>query len=58
MIKKEVIIGFIVGLIANTLGLLLAALLLGRGGEITAVIKAAAAEDFLGKLISIGAVLN
>ncbi|MBP1839190.1 hypothetical protein [Formosa algae] len=58
MIKKEVFIGFIVGVIANGMGLLLAALLLGRGDDVTTVIKAAAAEDFLGKLISIGAILN
>ncbi|QDO93614.1 hypothetical protein FNB79_06355 [Formosa sediminum] len=58
MIKKEVFIGFIVGVIANLMGLLLAALILGQGDDIIMVIKAAAAEDFLGKLISIGAVLN
>ncbi|WP_159022582.1 hypothetical protein [Formosa sp. L2A11] len=58
MIKKEVFIGFMVGVIANAMGLFLAALLLGRGDNVTTVINAAAAEGFLGKLISIGAILN
>jgi hypothetical protein len=56
--KKEIIIGFLVGLIANVIGLYLAATFLGNDDDFTTVIKAAAAEDFLGKLISLGAVLN
>jgi hypothetical protein len=56
--KKEILIGFLVGLIANAIGLYLAATFLGNGDDFTTVIKAAAAEDFLGKLISLGAVLN
>lgn len=58
MIKKEVFIGLIVGLIANTLGLFLATLLLGNGDSFDQVIKAAQTEGFLGKLLSLGAVLN
>ncbi|MFB9051486.1 hypothetical protein ACFFVB_00205 [Formosa undariae] len=58
MIKKEVFIGFLVGIIANALGLFLAAKLLGRGDDALTVIEAAAAEGFLGKLTSLGAVLN
>ncbi|KJD36332.1 membrane protein [Tamlana sedimentorum] len=58
MIKKDVIIGIIVGLVANTIGLILAAMLLGGGDDFTAVIKAAISEGFLGKLISLGAILN
>ena len=56
--KKEIIIGIIIGLIANAIGLFLAASLLGNGDSFTNVIRAAQADDFLGKLISLGAVLN
>ncbi|WP_262904459.1 hypothetical protein [Neotamlana laminarinivorans] len=58
MIKKDIFIGILVGLIANSIGLILAATLLGGGDDFTTVIKAAAKEGFLGKLISLGAVLN
>ncbi|WP_250433103.1 hypothetical protein [Hanstruepera flava] len=56
--KKEILIGFLIGLIANAIGLYLAATFLGNGDDFTTVIKAAAAENFLGKLVSLGAVLN
>ena len=56
--KKEIFIGMLVGLIANAVGLILTATLLGRGDDFTTVIKAAAEEGFVGKLISLGAVLN
>lgn len=58
MIRKDVIIGLLVGLIANCLGLFLAATILGNGDDFVTVIKAASAEGFLGKLISLGAILN
>lgn len=62
MIKKNVIIGLIVGLIANFIGLFLAATFLGNlsdnNDSFIQVFKAAQAEGFLGKLLSIGAVLN
>jgi riboflavin transporter FmnP len=58
MVKKEVLIGLVIGLIANALGLFLSALILGQGEGFIMVLKAASAEGFLGKLISIGAVLN
>ena len=58
MAKKNIIIGIVVGLIANALGLLLAATILGNGDGFIKVIKAAHAEGFLGKLISLGAILN
>ena len=48
----------LVGLIANAIGLLLTATLLGKGDDFTNVIKAAVAEGFIGKLISLGAILN
>lgn len=56
--KKEIFIGMFVGFIANTIGLYFAANLLGQGDDFTTVIKAASNEGFLGKLISLGAILN
>ena len=58
MIKKDIFIGIFVGLIANAIGLFFSASLLGRGDDFVTVIKAAANEGFLGKLISLGAILN
>ncbi|WP_242085584.1 hypothetical protein [Aestuariivivens sediminis] len=56
--KKDIFIGIIVGLIANAMGLFFAATLLGQGDDFTKVVRAAAQEGFLGKLISLGAILN
>lgn len=56
--KKNIFIGVLVGIIANAIGLILTATLLGNGDDFTTVIKAAAEEGFLGKLISLGAILN
>lgn len=58
MIKKDIAIGIIVGLIANTIGLFLATIILGNGDGFITVVKTAASEGFLGKLISLGAILN
>ena len=58
MVKKEVFIGMFVGLIANAIGLFLATLFLDDYGNFAEVIKSANAEGFLGKLISLGAILN
>jgi hypothetical protein len=58
MNKKDIFIGMLVGLIANAIGLFFAANLLGQGDDFENVIKAAANEGFLGKLISLGAILN
>lgn len=58
MHKIEILKGVFVGLIANSIGLLLAATLLGQGDDFTTVIAAAFNEGFLGKLISLGAILN
>lgn len=58
MIKKDIFIGAFVGLLANCIGLILVATLLGKGDDFVTVIQAAAKEGFLGKLISLGAVLN
>lgn len=56
--KKDIFIGMFVGLIANAIGLILAATLLGGGDDFTTVIQNASVEGFLGKLISLGAILN
>ena len=56
--KKELIIGILIGLIANVIGLFITAKILGNGDDFTTVVKAAYNEGFLGKLISLGAVLN
>jgi len=56
--KKDIFIGILVGLIANAIGLFIVANLLGQGDDFTTVIKAAALEGFLGKLISLGAIAN
>ena len=58
MIKKEIFIGFMVGVIANAIGLLIAILLFGNGGGVETTIKQSIADDFFGKLVSIGAILN
>ncbi|EGV43379.1 hypothetical protein BZARG_1803 [Bizionia argentinensis JUB59] len=58
MIKKEVLTGFLVGLIANAIGLYLATILLGNNNDFIIALKSAAAEGVLGKLISLGAILN
>jgi len=58
MIKKNILIGIGVGVIANIIGLIAAATILGQGDDFVLVIKAAAKEGFLGKLISLGAILN
>ncbi|RMZ51268.1 hypothetical protein EB822_03740 [Flavobacteriaceae bacterium PRS1] len=58
MVKKEVLIGLAVGLIANAIGLFFAATLLGKSDSFITVLNTASAEGFLGKLISLGAILN
>lgn len=58
MYKKDILIGFIVGLIANVIGLYFATSYFGKGADFMTVIKTASLEGFLGKLISLGALLN
>ncbi len=58
MNKKDIFIGILIGIIANAIGLFLAATLLGKGDDFLTVIKAANEEGFLGKLVSLGAILN
>ncbi len=58
MIKKEVFIGFVVGLIANGIGLIAAIFIFGNGDGIETTIKQSIAQGFFSKLVSIGAILN
>ena len=58
MIKKEIFIGFFIGLLANTIGLMLASFFLGNGQSIDIVIEQSIAEGIFGKLVTIGAILN
>lgn len=57
MIKKEITIGFITGIIANTVGIVLYILLFSEL-NITETLKAAQQNNFLGSLIALGAILN
>ncbi|MDC1324654.1 hypothetical protein N8216_01315 [Flavobacteriaceae bacterium] len=62
MTKKEFLQGFITGLLANIIGLCTAGVILGklsgRSDTILKVLEVAQSEDFMGKLISLGAILN
>ncbi|SDB66087.1 hypothetical protein SAMN03097699_3187 [Flavobacteriaceae bacterium MAR_2010_188] len=58
MIKKHLLIGFTIGLIANAIGVLLATLIFSSNSDIITSLQQAKADDFLGKLVSIGAVFN
>ncbi|RDY59360.1 hypothetical protein [Flagellimonas nanhaiensis] len=55
--KKEIIIGFIVGIIANTFGTLLYILLFSDMG-ILETFDAAIKQGHLGSLLALGAILN
>ncbi|MBR9853801.1 MAG: hypothetical protein GYB37_04375 [Algicola sp.] len=55
--KKEIIIGFIVGLIANTFGTLLY-IILFSDLSVTETINAAISQGHIGSLLALGAVLN
>lgn len=56
-VKKELFIGFVVGIIANTLGTLLYILLFSDLG-ITDTFNAAVEQDHVGSLLALGAILN
>lgn len=58
MIKKELFIGSLVGLIANAIGLYFATIFFGNGKDFITVLSTASSEGVLGKLISLGAILN
>ncbi|OIQ27362.1 MAG: hypothetical protein BM564_12765 [Bacteroidetes bacterium MedPE-SWsnd-G2] len=56
--KKELLIGCVVGLIANSFGLIFSIQIFGETDDYGATIKQALAEGFFGKLVSLGALLN
>ncbi len=56
--KKEILIGFIVGVISAAFGLILAIQIFGKSEDWGIVINRAISEGFLTKLMSIGALLN
>ena len=62
MIKKDIILGFFLGLISNIFGLILVCMVISSTSsnnyDIFKVIHAATNENFIGKLISLGAVMN
>ena len=62
MDKKALISGLLTGLISNTIGVCIVGILIaktsGSSDGILGVLEAAAAENFIGKLISLGAILN
>lgn len=55
--KKEILIGFVVGIIANTIGTLTYILLFSKL-SITETFTAAVAQDHVGSLLALGAILN
>ena len=55
--KKEILIGLIVGIIANTIGTLLY-ILIFSDLSISETYKAAIAQEHVGSLLALGAVLN
>lgn len=57
MYKKEIAIGFIVGIIANTLGTLLYIVLFSDLG-ILDTFSAAVEQEHIGSLLALGAILN
>lgn len=57
MIKKEILIGFIIGIIANTIGTLLYILVFSDFG-ILETYQAAVQEGHVGSLLALGAILN
>ncbi|CAI8353200.1 MAG: Uncharacterised protein [Flavobacteriaceae bacterium] len=56
--KKEVLLGVIYGIISSLIGLILAILILSENSSIIESLKNSYYENFLGKLISLGAILN
>ncbi|MDC6405369.1 MULTISPECIES: hypothetical protein [Maribacter] len=56
-IKKELIIGFLVGIIANTLGTL-AYIVLFSDLSISETYQAAVSQGHVGSLLALGAILN
>jgi len=57
MIRKDVIIGFLIGLLANIIGIAIYIFLFSKEGFIN-TIQTAINFSFIGKLVSLGAILN
>jgi len=57
MNKKEILIGFVVGIIANTLGTLAYILLFSEMG-VMETFEAAIQQGHLGSILALGAILN
>ena len=58
MNNKDILIGFIVGIIAALFGLIFAIQIFGKSDDWGDVMKQAISQGFLTKLMSIGALLN
>jgi uncharacterized membrane protein len=58
--KKDILIGIIIGLLTNTIGVLIFSFYIGTTQDrtLTNVLQTALAEGRLGKIMAIGAVLN
>ncbi|OBX24208.1 hypothetical protein A9996_15305 [Gelidibacter algens] len=56
--KKEVFIGFLVGVIANAIGFIIAIVIFGNGEDMTTAFKQSLAQGLFSKLVSMGAILN
>ena len=56
--KKEVLLGVIYGVISSFIGLIIAILILSENSSIIESLRNSYYENFLGKLISLGAILN
>lgn len=57
MIRKDVIIGFFIGLLANFVGICIYIFFFSKEG-FEGTIKSAVSFNFIGKLVSLGAILN
>lgn len=57
MIKKEIFLGFFIGILANVLGILIYILILSDL-NIAETLREAFKSDYLGTLIAAGAILN
>lgn len=57
MIRKDVVIGFLIGILANLVGIGLYILFFSKEGFVD-TLKSASSFNFIGKLVSLGAILN
>lgn len=57
MVRKDVVLGFLMGVIANLVGIAIYILLFSKEGFVE-TIRSAFVLNFIGKLVSLGAILN